>query len=389
MTSGPSVRGILAAGELYVAVDAVDAVDAVAGGPPEPHGARLLRAALLCLPHRLRVRAGTDAEQIVRDAVFAVAMPAGGDLGPPEVAAEPEDEDKLRRDSRPVFRLGDAAEEGSGSRGRVALPGPEPEIAALLVDVLRPVRRGPLADGATASIARPPVGERGAPTPMRPGDPARDLSVRASLRAALRVAAPDATQFSGDWLRVRRPRPDVGLDIVLTLDISASMAGAEVAPLARAITGGIVRSGHRVALQAFAVSVTTLCGLTRDPARLLAAAGHYEPADPTNLEHAIVAAHDLLARTGSPGRGPGHPPGDRRRTDRLVATAAARPRVRRRAGPAVALDAGRGAQGIAVSVLCPPPAMVGRVDPGFAAAWLPPRRHRPHLPHLGLLQGHW
>ena len=230
VTSGPSVRAVLAAGELY---DAVGAVAAPAAR--EPHVIRLLRAALLSLPHRLRVRPGADAVQIVRDAVFAVAVPTAEE--DPAPAADAEEE--VRTERRPVFRLTDPAAETSGSAGRAALPGAEPEIAALLVDVLRPARRGPLADGLTTSFARPPAGERGAPTRMRPGDPSRDLSIRASLRAALRdpAASVEPATWPVDSLRVRPPRPDVGLDVVLTLDISASMAGADVAPLARAITG--------------------------------------------------------------------------------------------------------------------------------------------------------
>jgi Mg-chelatase subunit ChlD len=269
-----------------------------------------------------------------------------------------------------VFRLTDPAEQTAGSNGRAALPGAEPEIAALLVDVLRPARRGPLADGLTGSFARPPAGERGAPTRMRPGDPARDLSIRASLRAALRdpVACPDPATWPVDSLRVRPPRPDVGLDVVLTLDISASMAGADTTPLARAITGGVVRAGHRVALQVFAASVSPLCGLTRDPDRLLAAAGYYEPANPTNLENAIFSAHDLLARTGSRSRAgvillvtDAEPTacGSARRPARGFGAALARQ---------AALDAAATAhaEGIAVCVLCPPSGMVARVDPEFA-----------------------
>jgi Mg-chelatase subunit ChlD len=171
-----------------------------------------------------------------------------------------------------------------------------------------------------------------------------------------------------DSLRVRPPRPDVGLDVVLTLDISASMAGADVAPLARAITGGIARAGHRVALQVFATAVSLLCGLTRDPDRLLAAAGYYEPAHPTNLENAVFAAHDLLARSGSRSRA-----GVILLVTDAEPTACGTPRRRARGFGAAtsrlaALDAAAAARadGIAVCVLCPPPGMVAHVDAEFA-----------------------
>jgi Mg-chelatase subunit ChlD len=222
---------------------------------------------------------------------------------------------------------------------------------------------------------------------MRFGDPSRDLSIRATLRAALRAAAtsastvasggpeaggpdrPATTVLSAHSLRVRPPRPDVCLDVVLTLDVSASMAGAEVAALARAVIGAAVRAGHRVALQVFATSVSPLCGLTRDPDRLLGAAGHYEPAHPTNLENAIRAAHDLLARTGSRSRA-----GVILLVTDAEPTACGTPRRRARGfGAALArlaaLDAAADARaaGVAVSVLCPSPGTVGRVDLDFAA----------------------
>jgi Mg-chelatase subunit ChlD len=383
VTSGPSVRAVLAAAELYVAVGAV-----AGDGPPQEHLVRLLRAALLSLPHRLRVRPGADAVQIVWDAVLAVARPATEPDEPPENR-----EAQAPLQTRPVFRLGDGGIGSGAARDRAGLPGAEPEIAALLVDVLRPTRRGPLADGLTPGPARPPSGERGAPTRMRPGDPSRDLSVRASLRAALRdpTASADPATWPSDALRVRPPRPDVALDVVLALDISASMAGAEVTPLARAITGAVVRAGHRVALQVFAATSAHLCGFTRDPARLLAAAGHYEPAHPTNLEAAIFAAHDLLAREGS-----------RSRAGVILLVTDAEPTVcgtpRRRArgyGAAIsrlaAADAAAAANadGITVSVLCPPRGTVERIDEDFAsrlatagggtARSYPASPSRPHL----------
>src|SRR5205807_8696498 len=129
--------------------------------------------------------------------------------------------------------------------------------------------------GRTRSRARPAAGARGAPMPMHPGDRHRDLSVRATLRAAARTGAAPA-----DVLRIRPPLPDVACDVVLCLDVSASMEGAAVAPLARSLIEALTRDTHRVGMVVFASGTTELCGLTRDPAVLRAAATAYEPANP-------------------------------------------------------------------------------------------------------------
>jgi Mg-chelatase subunit ChlD len=199
---------------------------------------------------------------------------------------------------------------------------------------------------------------------MHPGDRRRDLSVRATLRAAARTGADPA-----DSLRVRPPLPDVACDVVLCLDVSQSMTGAAVAPLARSLIDALTRETHRVGLVVFSSGSTEVCGLTRDPAVLRAAAAVHEPANPTNVERGIWAGHHLLLRTGA-----------RSRPGVIVVVTDAEPTVcgtplrpARGAGAAGARVAALGAAaearaaGVAVSVLAPRPDTVARVDLEFAA----------------------
>jgi Mg-chelatase subunit ChlD len=318
----------------------------------------VLRAALLTLPHRLRVRPGVDAEQLVREAVLAVVSPSA-------LVVEEDDVDSsvvVEARERPVFQLQDAADNDPRYRGGGI--GPEPAVEQVVAHLLHPVRRGPLADGRTRSPGRPAAGARAAPLPMHPGDRRRDLSVRATLRAAARTGAAPA-----DSLRVRPPLPDVACDVVLCLDVSQSMTGAAVAPLARSLIDVLTRDTHRVGIVVFSSGTTDVCGLTRDPALLRGATAAYEPANPTNLESAIWAGHRMLARTGA-----------RSRPGVIVVVTDAEPTVcgtpvrpARRAGAAgarqAALQAAAEARGdgIAVSVLVPRPGQVARVDLEFAA----------------------
>lgn len=359
--AGPSVRALLAVAELHAAYGTLTG---------QPHLSRLLRAALTSLPHRLRVRPGADAEEIVRDAVLAVAAPQRDDVPPARRPVQrPGPGSQEREEARPVFTLAEDAT-GAPHGGSAGPRGAEPGIDELLAAVLRPARRGPLADGRSPTPgARPPAGERSAPAPLRPGDRTRDVSVRATLRAALRAGVDATAALPPEVLRARPPRPDVALDVVLTLDVSASMLGADVAPLARALVAGLTRAGHRVGLQVFAAGTTQLCELTRDRAALLGAAAAYEPENPTNLELAIFAGHDLLRRTGA-----------RSRAGVVLLVTDAEPTVcgtpaRRARGfgsgaaraAALAAAAEARADGVTVSVLCPPPGSVARVDLDFGA----------------------
>jgi Mg-chelatase subunit ChlD len=161
----------------------------------------------------------------------------------------------------------------------------------------------------------------------------------------------------------------VACDVVLCVDVSQSMAGAAVAPLARSLIDALTRDTHRVGIVAFSSGATEVCGLTRDPAALRAAAAAYEPANPTNLELAIWAGRRMLARTGT-----------RSRPGVLVLITDAEPTIcgtpgrpiplsgaaRSRHAALLAAGAARGA-GVAVSVLAPRPGQVARVDLDFAA----------------------
>jgi Mg-chelatase subunit ChlD len=267
----------------------------------------------------------------------------------------------LEAQERPVFQLD--ADPNAEPRPRIGAGGSGPAVEHLVTRLVQPVRRGPLAEGRTPSHARPATGARSAPVPMRPGDRRRDLSVRATLRAAARAGSTPA-----DALRIRPPLPDVACDVVLCLDVSQSMAGAPVAPLARSLIDALTRDAHRVGLLVFSASSTEVCGLTRDPARLRSATAAYEPANPTNLELAIWAGRQLLARAGT-----------RSRPGVLVLVTDAEPTVcgtparpTRLGGAALsrhaALLAATEARvaGVAVSVLAPRPGQVARVDLEFA-----------------------
>jgi Mg-chelatase subunit ChlD len=348
--SGPSVRALLAGQEVF------DALGEVIG--EQAYVAQLLRAAALSLPHRLRVRPGVDAGQLVRDAVLAVVQPDA--LLATE--APPDESVVVEARERPVFQLEDAAD--NDPRQRAGAGGPEPAVEQVVAHLLHPVRRGPLADGRTRSPGRPAAGARGAPMPMHPGDRRRDLSVRATLRAAARTGAAPA-----DALRVRPPLPEVACDVVLCLDVSQSMSGAAVAPLARSLIDALTRQAHRVGLVVFSSGSTEVCGLTRDPAVLRTAAAAYEPANPTNVERGIWAGRQLLTRTGTRSR-----PGVILLLTDAEPTVCGTPvRPSRGAGAAgarvAALTAAAEAHaaGVTVSVLAPRPDTVARVDLEFAA----------------------
>ncbi|MGQ0846809.1 MAG: VWA domain-containing protein [Sporichthyaceae bacterium] len=361
--AGPSVRAMLAAAELH------ESLATVAGGDSDLH--RLVRACLIALPHRLRVAAGVDAARLVVDAV----------LDSLDAADEPdEDSEDAREDPTaqergvyelPVFRLetrGNDAEPG-GSVGPSAAAF---DLGALLDRILQPTRRPGPAEGTAPSPVPPLAGERSVPVPLRPGDRLRELSVRATQRAALRrgIDLTDDRFVPPEVLRRRPPHPRVTCDVVLALDVSESMTGGAVGPLARALVEDATRAGHRVALQVFAAVVTDVCGLSRRPQELLAAARQYTPANPTNLEFAVWAATDLLLRTGWRA----HPGVIVLVTDAepTICGTAAAPARGHGVGTSriAALDAAAKARaaGLTLSVLYPPPGSVARVDPTFAAA---------------------
>jgi Mg-chelatase subunit ChlD len=199
----------------------------------------------------------------------------------------------------------------------------------------------------------------------------RELSVRATQRAALRrgVNLTEDQIVPPEVLRRRPPHPRVTCDVVLALDVSESMTGAAIGPLARALIEDATRAGHWVALQVFAAVVTDVCPLSRRPEELLAAARTYTPANPTNLEFAVASATDLLLRTGRRA----HPGIIVLVTDAeptICGTAKAPARGygvgTARVAALDAVDKARAA-GLTLSVLFPPPGSVARVDPDFAA----------------------
>ncbi|UGS34911.1 VWA domain-containing protein [Capillimicrobium parvum] len=379
--SGPSVRALLATQQVH------DSLAAVTGRDD------LLRAALVCLPHRLHVRPGADADALVRTALAVAEQGYEDEPGPRPDGGDDDDVRvpvpgavlTVRR--RQTFSLegGDARERGPGTAAAPSLSAGE--AAALLDDLIAPLARPLVSDGATPERrARSSASDRLAPARRRAGDRTIDLSVRATVRAAARSGRPPAQE-----LRTQARRPTATLDVVLALDVSGSMLGARTRGLAQALAHALARSGHRVALLAFSSAVTVVCPLTRDPRRMLSAAAEIEPADPTNLELVIDDARELLLRHSRPSRSrrlllvtDAHPTVCGRREEgaafdaRLPFAAISRAApgapgqpfgagVARQAALRAAARCRR--EGIGVSVLCPAadPAGGGEADLAFAA----------------------
>lgn len=350
--AGPSVRAMIAAGRVHAALQAVAGQD------------DLLRSALLTLPHRLRVRAGADAEQLVRDAVHAAT--SGGDAEPDSGEHQPErlPDQAPTRARRAVFSL---TGEDPGRRVEGVRASPlvdDKQATTLLDDLLRPAAWPLVSDGSAAALAsRSSTSDRLAPETRRPGDRSADLSLRATVRAAARSG-----RGLSEELRVQRRRPTTSLDVALALDASGSMLGAATTGLAQALAVSLTRAGHRVALLVFADTVTQVCPFTRNPHAVLTAAAEYDPAYPTDLELVLHTGRELLLRAASATRG-----------RRLLLVTDAEPTVcghgspAGRFGAAAARAAGLQAavrckrDGISVSLLCPPPGAVAHVDLGYAA----------------------
>lgn len=388
VVAGPSVRATIAAGQLHVSLATVTGKWDV------------LRAALIALPHRLRVRPGADAEALVRAAVAAAlgedADGASDSDGLDEQLEPPARVLTLRAQTTFALADGDERERGRGATAARSLD--ERRAGALLDELLWPAGRSLAADGtARARRARSSASERLPAAPRRPGDRSIDLSVRATVRAAARSGRPLV-----DELRTQARRPTTTLDVALALDVSGSMRGAETRGVAQALAYSLTRRGHRVALLVFSTAVTEVCGLTRDPRTILAAAAELDPADPTDLALALDHGRELLLRQSTASRsrrllvvtdaqptvcGGGQQSGaglPRRSVARDVGGAPGRPSRVALAGHAVARGAGQpfGApaarraaivaaarcarDGIAVSILCPPAAGAADVDLAFA-----------------------
>jgi len=373
--AGPSVRALLATEDVHRSLRAVAGHD------------DLLRAALVCLPHRLHVRPGVDADALVRAALSVAEQDQAG--APPAAAGDdgarvPLPGGIVRR--RPTFSLegGPPRERGPATAAPPSLS--DAQAAALLDDLLLPLARPLVADGAYGERrARSSASDRAAPAPRRPGDRTTDLSVRATVRAAARSGRPLAQE-----LRTQARRPTATLDVVLALDVSGSMLGARTRGLAQALAHALARGGHRVALLAFSTAVTVVCPLTRDPRRLRSAAAEIEPADPTNLELVVDEARALLLRESRPSRSrrlllvtdahptvcgrpaAGAPAVGRQQFGAIARTAPGAPGQPFGAGVAhqAALRAAARCrrEGIGVSVLCPAPDRSGAGAPDLAFA---------------------
>jgi Mg-chelatase subunit ChlD len=289
--AGPGVRASQALVEL------ADAGTALSPSSPDT---AFLRAALVALPHRLRVRPGTDADALVRQAV-AEAL-----LAPPEpVGAGPLDEDTDRGDAdsgderlRITVPVGSAGhrpathEEERAARDAFG----DDEASRFLDSLLEPgAALPPTAGPAPTRPGRRAVGEEIlAVRPFRSGDRARDFSARQTVRASLR---------SGSLtLRGLGRQPTAVWDVVVALDASASMGRTErpiVAPASAALTRVLVRRGHRVGALAFSEEAVLARPLSRTRAPFLAE--EYAFAHATNVEAGIDAARLLLLREAAAG----------------------------------------------------------------------------------------
>ena len=292
--AGPGVRGSQALAELAGARLRVER-DA-------DLDAAFLGAALVALPHRLRVRPGIDADDLVRQAVTAAL------LEPPD--AEP-------GSGNGNGRSGDGEEDGPGEEGpQVAIPmessGNRPvtteeeqalraafgddEAALFLDELLEPgAAFPPTAGPAPTRPGRRAVGDEIlAVRPFRPGDRARDFSARQTVRASLRTGSLSPRALSR--------QPSAVWDVVIVFDASASMGRDErpmVAPATAALTRVLVRNGHRVGALAFSEEAVLARPLSRSRAPLLAE--QYRFAHATNIEAGIDAARLLLLREAAAG----------------------------------------------------------------------------------------
>jgi Mg-chelatase subunit ChlD len=293
--AGPGVRGSQAVAELAAArmelgIPATGADDGA-----------FLSAALVALPHRMRVLPGTDADALVRRAVAEalLALPeAVPGAGPPAEDTDRGDVNAGDKRLELVVPFGSSGnrpattEEEEAARDAFG----DDEAARFLDELLEPgAALPPTAGPAPTRPGRRAVGEEiMAVRPFRPGDRARDFSARQTVRASLRTGslAPRALcrQPSAVW------------DVVVVLDASASMGRTErpvVAPATAALTRVLVRRGHRVGALAFSEEAVLARPLSRARAPFLAE--EYAFAHATNIEAGIDAARLLLLREATPG----------------------------------------------------------------------------------------
>ena len=260
-----------------------------------------LAAALVALPHRLRVRPGVDADALVRQAVAeALVSPPEGR---PDPAAGGEDTDRGDANSGddrlrvvvPFESDGHRPEAADEERAFREAFGDD-EAARFLDELLGPgAALPPTAGPAPTRPFRRAVGDEIlAVRPFRSGDRARDFSARQSVRATLRTGLPSPRALSR--------QPTATFDVVIALDASASMGKEErplVAPATAALARVLLQQGHRVGAVAFSEEAVLARPLSRSRATL--GAENYAFAHATNVEAGIDAGRLMLLREGASG----------------------------------------------------------------------------------------
>lgn len=278
--AGPSVRAALAMAELAAGWDEM-------GGGPD---GGLERVALMAVPHRLRCKPGVDVDALVRAAVRYAETAREPELHP--AANVPHRQRRRRPADEDDQALLIPPRPREKQFGTSVLS--ERALQRLIGDLLIPERLWASSTGPTGTLpARRLPGEDALyPAPLGPGERSRDVSVRHSLRAAIRHGSADV---GARELRVLRREPTTRYDLVLAVDVSASMAASEVAfavAACRGLAEGLVRAGQRVGVVAFAEDAVVAQELTRDRRRLDPA--EYDFGRSTNIEAGLEASRQLL-----------------------------------------------------------------------------------------------
>jgi len=289
--AGPSVRASQALAEL-----AGTRLRLVAGTDVE---VAFETAALVALPHRIRVRPGVDADALVLQAVREAlqwALAAGGPGDGPGGEAGDQETPEEQLEVALAVESGGHRPAMSDEEERLRAEFGDEEAARFLDELLELGPALPPAAGpAPTRPGRRAVGEEIlAVRPFRPGDRARDFSARQTVRASLRTGSLAPRALSR--------QPSAVWDVVIAFDASASMGRDErpvVAPATAAITRVLLRTGHRVGAVAFSEEAVLARPLSR--ARVPLLVEQYRFAHATNIEAGIDAARLILAREAVPG----------------------------------------------------------------------------------------
>jgi Mg-chelatase subunit ChlD len=256
-------------------------------------------AALVALPHRIRVRPGVDADALVRQAVrealqWALAS-STTENGPGGGAAKDETPEEQMEMALAV-ESGGHRPAMSDEEQRLRAEFGDEEAARFLDELLDLGSAFPPTVGPSPTRpGRRAVGEEIlAVRPFRPGDRARDFSARQTVRASLRTGSLSPRALSR--------QPSEVWDVVIAFDASASMGRDErpvVAPATAAIARVLLRTGHRVGAVAFSEEAVLARPLSR--ARVPLLVEQYRFAHATNIEAGIDAARLMLVREAVPG----------------------------------------------------------------------------------------